>query len=161
MFLPDEIVMYGADLCKIEAVKEQSFFPGQQPRPYYILHPLSNRESTVYVPCNQGEAKLRAVMTAGEITALRKRVGDKMLKWIENRQLRSRAYTEILQSGDPEQLIPLIRCLLHKKAELIAQHKKLSVSDEKILTAAEKVIDEEFSFALDIEKENLPEFFEE
>ncbi len=160
MFLPDELVMYGADLCKIESIQEQSFFPGQTPRPYYILRPVSRSDSTVYIPCDQGKSKLRPIMTASEITTLRSRTDGRTLEWIEDRQLRSRTYTQILQQGNPEQILLLIRCLLAKKAELIAHQKKFSVSDEKILAAAEKMVDEEYSFVLDMEKEDLPGFFE-
>lgn len=160
MFLPDEIVMYGADLCRIEAIKEQSFFPGQPLRPYYILRPLSRGDSTVYVPCDQGDSKLRRVLSAKEIAALRERTDGKTLEWIEDRQLRSRTYTAILRQGDPEQILLLIRCLLTKKAELLAAQKKFSASDEKLLADAEKMVDDEFSFALDIDKAELPEYFE-
>lgn len=148
MFLPDEIVMYGADLCKIEAIEEQSFFPGQAARPYYILRPIAKSESTVYLPCDQGERKLRPVMTAGEITDLRSRTDGKRLEWIEDRQLRNRAYTQILQQGDPEQILLLIHCLSSKKEELTAAGKKLSASDEKILASAEKMVDDEFSYVM-------------
>lgn len=159
MFSPDEIVMYGADLCRIDAVEELSFFAGQSPRPYYILRPISRPESTSYVPCDQGERKLRRVLTSQQIAALRTQTDGKALEWIEDRQLRSRTYTQILQQSDPEQILLLIRCLLAKKTELLAKQKKFSASDEKILVAAEKMIDDEFAYALDIDKEELPEFF--
>lgn len=161
MFSPDEIVMYGADLCKIEAIRDQSFFPGQPARPYYILHPVSRPDSTIYIPCDQGESKLRSVMTEKQITDLRSHTDGKALSWIEDRQLRNKTYTQILQHGDPEQILLLIKCLLAKKSELLSKQKKFSASDEKILAAAEKMVDEEFSFVLDIDKESLPDFFSE
>lgn len=161
MFSPDEIVMYGADLCKIEAIREQSFFPGQPARLYYILQPVARPDSTVYVPCDQGDSKLRPVLTAKEIDALRARADSKTLDWIEDRQQRSRTYTQILRQGDPEQLLLLVRCLLTKKAELLAAGKKFSASDEKILVAAEKMVDDEYSFVLDIKKEDLHGYFSE
>lgn len=148
MFLPDEIVMYGADLCKIEAIEEQSFFPGQEARPYYILRPIAKSESTVYLPCDQGERKLRAVMTVSQITDLRERTEGKRLEWIADRQLRTRAYTQILQQGNPEQIMLLIHCLRDQKEELNAAGKKLSASDEKILVTAEKMVDDEFSYVM-------------
>lgn len=160
MFKTDEMVMYGADLCKVEAIEAQSFFPGQPSRLYYILRPVSHADSTIYLPCDQGERKLRPVMTAGEISELRERTDGKTLEWIEDRQLRSRVYSQILQQGEPEQILLLIRCLKEKKEALLAAQKKFSVSDEKLLSAAEKMVDEEYAYVLDMNKDELPDFFE-
>lgn len=148
MFSPDEIVMYGADLCRIEAIEEQSFFPGQAARPYYVLRPIAKGESTVYLPCDQGERKLRAVMSVSQITDLREKTDGKRLEWIADRQLRARAYTQILQQGDPEQILLLIHCLQSHKDELTAAGKRFSASDEKILVAAEKMVGDEFSYVM-------------
>lgn len=161
MFSPDEIVMYGADLCKIEAIEEQSFFPGQAARPYYILRPIVRSESTVYLPCDQGERKLRPLLSAGEIDALKSRTDGRALEWIEDRRLRERAYSQLLQQGDPEQVLLLIRCLRSKRDDLQSKQKKLPSSDEKLLATAEKMVDEEFSYVLDIKKEDLHGYFSE
>lgn len=159
MFSLHDIVMYGADICKIESIEEMSFFSGQPSRQYYILHPLSHPDSTVYVPCDQGERKLRPLLSAGEIDALKSRTDGRALEWIEDRRLRERAYSQLLQQGDPEQILLLIHCLISKRDELTAAGKKLSASDERLLAAAEKTVDEEFCYVLDVSKEDLLDYF--
>lgn len=159
MFQVGMIVMYGTQLCKITEMEERSFFSGQTPRLYYTLAPVDREADAAYVPADQAQTKLRPVLSKSEIELLRKETNESALAWIEDRQVRNREYTQILHSGDPAQILLLIRCLLTKKAEYAASKKKLTASDEKLLSTAEKMIDEEFSYVLDIEKESLSDYF--
>ena len=153
------IVMYNGQLCKIMEVSERSFFSGQVPTLYYTIAPVDREEDSFYVTAKQAMEKCRPLLTEREIEIMRVHTAGKSLPWIGERYERSRYFTEILQKGDPEQLILLIRCLLDRKAYLASIKKKLTSTDEKILSIAEKRIDEEFSYVLKLPHGELMEYF--
>lgn len=155
------IVMYNGQLCKIKEASERSFFPGKPAKLYYTLSPVEREEDALYVPAEQAAEKCRSVLSKAEIELMRREADGKTLPWIEDRQVRSKEYSQILKDGDPSQILLLIRCLLEKKAELAIAKKKLTATDEKLLSAAEKMIDSEFAYVLDTDREGLAEYFEE
>ncbi|MBQ8382329.1 MAG: hypothetical protein IJX47_03890 [Clostridia bacterium] len=155
------IVMYNGQLCKIKEACERSFFPGQPAKLYYTLSPVDREEDALYVPADQAAEKCRPVLSRAEIELMRREADGKTLPWIEDRQVRLKEYGQILKDGDPAQILLLIRCLLEKKTELVASKKKLTATDEKLLATAEKMIDDEFAYVLDMNREELAEFFEE
>ncbi|MGM9647037.1 MAG: hypothetical protein ACI3YH_02765 [Eubacteriales bacterium] len=161
MFQIGMIVMYGAELCKITDECERSFFTGQPARRYLTLTPVNRAGDAAYLPADQAEAKLRPVLSKNEIELLRLQTDDQTLPWIEDRQVRAKEYGQILKDGDPAQILLLIRCLLEKKTELAAVKKKLTATDEKYLAVAEKMIDNEFTYVLNVNRDELAEFFEE
>ena len=141
------IVMYNGQLCKIKEAAERSFFFGQPAKLYYTLSPVEREEDALYVPAEQAAEKCRPILSKAEIE-------------FEDRVLRGKEYGQILKDGDPSRIILLIRCLLEKKTELAASKKKLTATDEKLLFAAEKMIDDEFAYVLDMNREELAEYFE-
>ena len=52
----------------------------------------------------------------------------------------------------------MIRCIYEKKRELARQGKKLSVTDTTTLRSAEKLVEEEFAWVLDLDPEEVPAF---
>lgn len=157
------IVMYNGQLCKIKEACERSFFPGQPAKLYYTLSPVDRENDAMYVPADQAAEKCRPVLSKAEIQLMHREIGmdGKILPWIEDRQTRAKEYGQILKDGDPAQILLLIRCLLEKKTELAASKKKLTATDEKLLSTAEKMIDDEFAYVLDMNREDLVDFFED
>ncbi len=153
------MVMYNGQLCKIRELSERSFFPGQPPKLYYTLSPAERDEDSLYVPQAQAKEKFRPVLSKGEIELMRRQTDGKQLAWIDDRQLRNKEFTLILKDGDPGQILLLIRCLLEKKTQLAAAKKKMTATDEKLLAIAEKMIDDEFSYVLDVDKNDLTGYF--
>lgn len=154
------IVMYNGQLFKIKEAAERSFFFGQPAKLYYTLSPVEREEDALYVPAEQAAEKCRPILSKAEIELMRREAGGQTLPWIEDRVLRGKEYGQILKDGDPSRIILLIRCLLEKKTELAASKKKLTATDEKLLFAAEKMIDDEFAYVLDMNREELAEYFE-
>ncbi len=153
------MVMYNGQLCKIREFSERSFFPGQPPKLYYTLSPADREEDFLYVPQTQAEEKFRPVLSKNEIDLMRQETDGKALEWIEDRQLRNKEFSQILKDGDPGQILLLIRCLLRQKTKLAECRKKLTATDERLLAAAERAIDNEFSYVLDVNKDELTDYF--
>lgn len=158
---PGSYVVYDTyGICKVNEIKGLSLVKGSPVEEYYVLTPLNSGSSTYYVPLKSEAAlnKFRPPLTKKEIEELLVSSRNKKVLWTENRQARNEHFQNILASGLSSELLELIGCLLRKKAQLPEKGKKLSYTDEGFLVAAEKLINEEFSFSLGIPVEAVGEY---
>lgn len=158
----DDMVMYGSQgICKIVEISEQDLFGDTSE--YYVLKPLYDEKSTVFIP-TQNESltsKMKKILSQEEIYSLIKEMPDEDDIWIENETQRREKYKEILSAGDRFDLVRLIRDLSLRKQAQKLKGKKLHLSDERFMNEAEKMICEEFSHVLQINKaEVIPFIFD-
>ncbi len=152
-------VVYGKiGVCRVEDKVTMSF--GDRSGEYYVLYPVSDTRSAVYVPCDNTEltTRMQPLLTREEIDALLLGVEGECLDWIEDKDERRSAFREVLAQGDRRQLLLLIRCLFGKKQEKLAGSKRLSSADEMLLQEAVRLLEEEFSTALDIPRESVEKY---
>ena len=130
-------------------VKEQTVMGGGQ---YYVLVPVSDSRSSVYVPCDNTElvARMRPLLTREEIEGLLSAADEVRLEWVDDRAERAALYRTIVSGGDRRELIRLIGCLMRKKRERTELGKRLSSMDESFLQESVRLVQEEFSMVLGI-----------
>lgn len=90
MFNVNDTILYGTHgICKISDITEQNF--NGSTKKYYILQPLHNVSSTIYVPMDNEKllAKIRRILSEEELYELIKAMPDKETTWIENKILSS------------------------------------------------------------------------
>ena len=153
-----EYVVYGTNgICLVEDIKMMRFALDAEKDPYCILKPASNGSSTIYVPLNNEKlmGKLRPIMTKEEIDSLLLGMRDKEISWDSDRRNRTERFHDILINGVTQKLLLMIRCIYMKKRELITAGKNLSATDENTLKSAEKLVEEEFSYALGISADDV------
>ena len=151
-------VLYGkTGVC---LVKEQTTMAGGQ---YYILSPVSDHRSSVYVPCGNAElmARMRPLLTREEIDRLLSDVDAVRLAWIDDRNERAMLYRTITGNGDRKELVRLLACLMRKKQERIAIGKRLSSMDENFLQECVRLVQEEFSMVLGITPKEVGLYIQE
>jgi RNA polymerase-interacting CarD/CdnL/TRCF family regulator len=119
---------------------------------YYVLAPISDSRSSVYVPCDNEMlvARMRPLLTREEIDCLLSDADEVKLAWVDDRNERGLMYRTTLSSGDRKELIRLLCCLMRKKRERIDIGKRLSTMDENTLQECVRLVQEEFSMVLDI-----------
>lgn len=153
MFQVNDIVLYNqTDVCRVQDVRKMPFL-GQERIDYYVLKPVyedSPSNSTVYVPVNADESRLRRAFTADE---LRQMLNDDSIHvaWIDSPMIRKKEYTEILNRSHPRELIGLIRTVARRRAEKLRAGQKFSDADEKYLAGAEKRLYPLFRYILNVE----------
>lgn len=155
----NDVILYGNDgVCRvIEKVKKK--FAGQY-NEYYILKPVHNETSTIYVPVD-GEklsGKVRQIISKEEIYSLIELMPQKGTIWIDNESARKDQYKQILSSGDRSMIISLIKTLYIHGQERKSCGKKMHLIDERFMHDAEKIIYEEFSHVLDIRPDQVLPF---
>lgn len=156
-----ERVMYGTNgICVIEDIQRMTFPMETEEKSYYVLNPLSIRNSKLFVPEDNEMlmSKVRRLLTKEEIdTAISEADGDGEA-WIEERNPRFAYFNSVLKSGDPKKLLSVIKCVYRRKNEIAVTGKKLSNADENVLLSAEKLVREEFACSLGISEEKVADY---
>ncbi|MBQ5744098.1 MAG: CarD family transcriptional regulator [Ruminococcus sp.] len=157
MFCVGQTVLYGSNgVCMVDDVTEKRI--GKTKIQYYVLKPLCNNTSTLFVPTanQQLVSKMRRILTEDEAEAILRNLppcGD----WNDNKQERSEQFRAIITEGSCVELIRLIRLVRTHGQEQLAGGKRLHISDERFLKEAEKMICEEFSLVLHISRDEVLE----
>ncbi len=162
-FVKEQLVVYGKmGVCRVVG-RQMLAFGSAEKMEYYILAPLHDPRSSVYVPCNNAAlvARLRPLLTREEIDALLARVPQEEILWIEDRGERAAHFRAVLNEGDRRQVVRLVRCLLTQKAEKNAAGKRLAASDEAILQDCVRLVEEEFALVLAIPTAAVGAYIEE
>ena len=163
MFRIGDLVVYGKmGVCTITAISSMSF-GGDDEADYYVLCPKSDRSSCVYVPCNNAQllARMRPLLTKEEIDRLLRDAHDEQIEWIDDKNERTVQFRDIVTQGDRGRLICLVRCLLDEQKARATDGKKLSSADEAVLKECVRLVEEEFSCALDISPQDVGAYIRE
>jgi len=156
MFSAGEIIVYGLQgVCEISDITEMRI--GEEMRSYYILRPVNDNKSTVYVPVDNEWliSQMREVLTRSEVDCIIDEVAGSKFKWIENDTERKTFCESVIKNGDRKELIRLVSMLYVHREELKNNKKRFQIADDKHLKEAEKQINDEFSYVLGISQEEV------
>lgn len=154
-----DTIIYGTQgVCKILGTEKKDF--GNNIADYYILEPVNNKNSVIYVPVNSEKliGKMRRVLSSEEIYKLIKEMPDYESLWIEDENERKLKYKAWLTDGDRVTLIKGIKSVYQHGQEVIKSGKKLHIADERFLKEAERLLYDEFATVLNIEPEQVLPF---
>lgn len=142
-------------VCVISEIRSQKFGMLNEHKDFYILSPLRDASSTLFVPADNEAllAKMRPLCSASEINAIASKLVDKRLEWDAQPRRRSNYFKDILSDGNRELLISLIHTVNDKENELSKQGKHVTQGDMTALERAKKMLVSEFSFTTDISNE--------
>ena len=142
-------------ICVIKDIRTETFGSMGGSEEYYILSPIKDSNSTLYVPVNNKMlvSKMLALLSAEEICALADELREVRVEWKVESRARNHFFRDILNQGDRDSLIKLINTITEKRNTLAAEGKKLTGGDEGILKRAKKMLVDEFSYTSDIEDE--------
>lgn len=126
---------------------------------YYVLRSTGKDNSTVYLPMNNPTLldKAKPLITKEEIGELIEKIPEAEDFWVDDHKMRKEKFNRILQSGDRKGIIALAGTIYNRQQAQLAVHKKLNASDERILREAERIIDMEFAFVLNITPDEVKE----
>lgn len=157
MYEVGEVVLYGANgVCEITEITTKKI--GKVFVEYYVLKPVCSESSTLFVPTHNEQlvSKMRDVLSSDEIKSILSQKTDNEI-WIDNKSERCEKFKEIIAGGDCKKLVELIRRMhFHSKLQL-KKGRRLHMSDERFLKEAEKMVCDEVSVVLHIDRgEVLP-----
>ncbi|MBO4838904.1 MAG: hypothetical protein J5493_06000 [Lachnospiraceae bacterium] len=162
MLTAGSMVYYGLNgVCCVMGTVEKNF-DGSLSR-YYELHPYFRKNEVIFLPENNEAllAHLRPLISREDIDVILRDCPQTKCPWPEPEPVRRDAFKTILRSGDQLEIIRLIRTLYERKTQLTACGKKLRTSDTAFLKDAERLLNEEFAFVLEIPPAEVPAYIRE
>ena len=131
-----EYVRYACNgVCLVDDIRLDVPAGKGTPKEFYILKPVSNPASTIFVPTGSPALveKMARLPNREELDQLILSVKDHPLPWIEDRKARLASFQTIVKACDLRELICLVVCISRRKRSLLATGKKLGASDETLL----------------------------
>lgn len=156
MFKTNQIVLYGSNgVCKITEITKKEI-QGNTIE-YYVLKPMFSNTSTLFVPTKNKELvnKMRYMVSIDEINNILSDVSKEENEWIEDKNERFTACKKIIASGDCAKLVKMIRSIHIHEEKQNKKGKRLNISDERVLKEAEKMVCDEFSVVLKIDRDKV------
>lgn len=158
MFKVNDYIMYGTTgVCKIVEIKKEKFL-GRQEVEYYVLEPVYSKNTIIKIPVNNTTIKMREVVSKEDLEELINVIPKIETEWINDDKSRNEHFKTMLKSGDCEDLVTLIRTIYLNKKDRKSLGKKLYKADDEIMQAAEKLLNEEIAFVLDIDSKAVPKY---
>lgn len=151
-----EYINYAAHgICKIEDIRVMDFQTGSGAQEYYIIKPIQQGSATIYLPVSnpKNKERMRPVLSQDEIDSIIVSVKNEEIPWPSDRKKRVAQFQEMISRHDERELLLLASCL-HR--QLIT--KGLSSGERDLLKKVEGIIEQEFSFSLQISACNIGEY---
>lgn len=159
MFQVGDTVIYGTNgACRITGVTQKEF--GQQKSEYYVLNPVYDPRSTIFVPKDNAIllAKMRRVLSAEEIYRLIRTLPQEESGWIDQEEERKKKYAAVIAGGDRRELLKVIRALYLHRQRQKAAGRRMHIADERFFHEAEKILYDEFALVLHIRPDQVQPF---
>ena len=157
MYSIGSYVIYRAEgVCVITDIREESFGAIGEKNKYYILSPLGDDRSVVFVPVDNEKlcSMIRPLLSADEIMALSCELRDMRMDWIPDIRARNQRYRELFSLGDRRDIIIIANTIMAIKREGKESDKRLTGTDENALRRAKQMLYDEFTATCRIRTED-------
>lgn len=154
----DHVVKIPEGICEIEDVGCLDISGVNKDKEYYILAPINQRGSKIYIPVDNVHGRIRNMISKEDAITFIKSIPDIDEKDIQNEKMREQEYKAVILSGDNEKIASILKLIYVRKQERAEQGKKLSSTDEKYFKLAEDMLFSELAFVLDVPKENMEQY---
>lgn len=147
-----EVFVYGTSgVVRVSEITSRTI--GCDVKNYYVLQPVFDERSTLYVPtdCEKLQTSFHPLPSRDEATSIIDGMSKTHYEWIENDKERSEAFKNVIEAGERSGIAEII-CAIHRhKDELSEKGKKLRSIDETMMQRAEKLLYSEIAFVLGVE----------
>ncbi len=152
----DYVVKIPEGICRIEDVMQLDIYDTD--KEYYMLVPISEKSSKIYIPTDNAEGRIRKVISKEEALKFIKSIPEIDAKDIPNEKMREQEYKTSILSCNNEKIVSIIKSIYARKQERMEQGKKITTTDDKYFKRAEDVLFSELSFVLNIPKDKMEQF---
>ncbi len=159
MFECGDWVVYGMHgVCRV--VGREKRLINRKQTEYLVLEPMTQNESRYLLPTGNptAMAKLKAVLTAGELKALLSSERIHQDVWISDENQRKQNYRLLISGGDRVTLLQMVNSLYRYQAAQAAAGRKFHQCDENFLRDAEKLISSEIALVLHLTQEQARDY---
>ncbi len=159
MYHVESVVMHITNgVCRIKDIQEKSF-TGNISQKYYVLQPIFETGITLFVPIENNPARIRSLLTKEEIDSMMQTLAEQKDKpWINDDNQRLSHFKTILKNGNQQEILSMLHTIYLKQLQKKQSGKKLRSTDERIKNSAEKLVQQEFSYVLQIPQEQVSDW---
>lgn len=162
MFEKGEYLVRGRNgVCRVTDVTTLNFGGVDKKRRYYVMTPVYQQTSKVYVPVDTEDTSLRRILTKEEIIHLIDMIPEIETIEISNEKMCEELYRGCMQEPGCEGFVKVLKTLYLRKKKRREAGRKESAVDGKYQRLAEDSLYGEIAVALDIPKESVEEFITE
>lgn len=153
----DAVMHVPEGVCKVTEIIERDL-SRYGIRRYYVLVPVYDRGTKIYIPTDAGNDKMKSLPEKEEVLQIIDEIPSCESVWIENDKERQESFNKILSRCDHREMMALLYTLRNKHAEKVRTGKKFHSADERIFREAERILFGEFGYILNIEPDNVAGF---
>lgn len=159
MFSVGEYVACGSKgVCVVQDITTLKLPGVDQNRKYYILKPIYNAGTTVYVPLDSGVDTIRAVLGAEEAKRLVEAYPSIPLLSIPNEKMFEQTYKECMKTGSCEEWAKVLKTINDRKEKRLSTGRRMTAVDAKYIHIVEDSLYGELAFALNIPREKMADY---
>lgn len=156
MFEKNELIICGGHgVCRVIDITGNPIDRLDKKRKYYVLEPVFEKTSTIYIPVDNDKIIMRRIMNKDEAQKLIDHITEIDIMWIQEEKSREQTYKDAIRTYDSRSLMQIIKTLYQRKNIRINEGKKALSSDEQYLHKAEELLYSEMSMALSIPKDKV------
>lgn len=160
MYQKGALIVYGSSgVCRVEDIGPLKGAGGvREKREYYTLSPVFG-SGVIYIPADTG-IFMRPVLTKQQVDELIDRIPALEEKECDLSNLRqlTEHYHAAFESHQCEDLLRLIKALYQRGQNTMKQGRRVGLTEMKYRKHAEELVHGEFSVALGIPYEEVPEY---
>ena len=159
MFQIGERVVYGFHgVCSVVDLEERVI--DRKKVVYIVLEPMGQGSSRFYIPAHNEAAmsKIRTLPTKEQLEALIQSQTVRSGRWIPEENLRKQLYRELINKGDLEKLLQMVRSIYLHKAEQTSAGRRCHLCDENFLRDAERLLTSEIALILELDPEQAKQY---
>jgi len=159
MYEIESVVMHITNgICKTKDIQEKSFTQNINQK-YYVLQPVFETGTTLFVPIENNPARIRTLLTKEEINGMMQTLANQQDKpWINDDNQRLSHFKTVLKNGNQQEILSMLHTIYLKQIQKKQSGKKLRFTDERVKNAAEKLVQQEFSYVLQIPQEEVSDW---
>lgn len=156
MFEKGDYVICGNNgICSVQDITTLNISGVDKTRKYYLLKPVYQSGSTVYIPLDTAEQSLRKALTKTEADALIDSIPDIPLIPLADEKTLERTYKEYMHDGSCEALVKLIKTIYLRKEKRILKGAKITAVDSRYFKLAEDFLYSELSVSLGLSRDEV------
>ena len=157
----DFVVCGSKGVCTVEEITKLCMPGVDKDRDYYVLKPVYNYGTTVYLPVDSGEESMRRTLSKEEARSLIGAIRDIKPLSISNDKLLEQEYRGCLRTNMCEEWVKILKTTYIRKQNRIKMGRKMTAVDAKYARIAEDSLYGELAVVLDMPREKVADYISE
>jgi Transcriptional regulators, similar to M. xanthus CarD len=148
MFEVGNLIIYSSHgICRIDGISEKDI--SGVSRYYYDLHPLRSAGLKISIPVDNQSILMLDLIDKDEAEEIIQSFRLPGVDWIEKSTDRNHVYSNIINTGNRQEIAKVINTLMRQKHKVELNHKKLSQQDLHMLNNTQQILFNEIAISRD------------